>query len=49
MSLPVATSISGIDSLHQAKSDLQEEVDFLRHPLKYHNVGARVPPGRSVN
>ena len=34
--------VAGAD---EAKSDLQEEVDFLRHPLKYHNVGARIPRG----
>ncbi len=34
--------VAGAD---EAKSDLQEEVDFLRNPLKYHNVGARIPRG----
>jgi cell division protease FtsH len=34
--------VAGVD---EAKSDLQEEVDFLRHPLKYHNAGARIPRG----
>jgi cell division protease FtsH len=34
--------VAGAD---EAKSDLQEEVDFLRHPLKYHDVGARIPRG----
>ena len=34
--------VAGAD---EAKSDLQEEVDFLRHPLKYHNAGARIPRG----
>jgi cell division protease FtsH len=34
--------VAGAD---EAKSDLQEEVDFLSHPLKYHNVGARIPRG----
>jgi cell division protease FtsH len=34
--------VAGAD---EAKSDLQEEVDFLRQPLKYHNVGARIPRG----
>jgi cell division protease FtsH len=29
----------------EAKSYLQEEVDFLHCPLKYHNVGARIPRG----
>ena len=34
--------VAGAD---EAKSDLKEEVDFLRHPAKYHNVGARIPRG----
>jgi cell division protease FtsH len=34
--------VAGAD---EAKSDLQEEVDFLRHPAKYHRVGARIPRG----
>ncbi|HET7909964.1 MAG TPA: ATP-dependent zinc metalloprotease FtsH [Nitrospira sp.] len=34
--------VAGAD---EAKSDLQEEVDFLRHPAKYHNAGARIPRG----
>jgi cell division protease FtsH len=29
----------------EAKSELQEEVDFLRHPEKYHRLGARIPKG----
>jgi cell division protease FtsH len=34
--------VAGAD---EAKADLQEEVDFLRHPQKYHEVGARIPRG----
>src|SRR5579884_3236380 len=26
----------------EAKTELQEEVDFLRHPQKYHAIGARI-------
>jgi cell division protease FtsH len=29
----------------EAKSELQEEVDFLQHPAKYHDLGARIPRG----
>ncbi|HTV74951.1 MAG TPA: ATP-dependent zinc metalloprotease FtsH [Candidatus Acidoferrales bacterium] len=29
----------------EAKSELEEEVDFLRHPEKYHALGARIPRG----
>jgi cell division protease FtsH len=34
--------VAGVD---EAKGDLQEEVDFLRHPAKYHELGARIPRG----
>ncbi len=29
----------------EAKGDLQELVDFLRHPQKYHKMGAHIPRG----
>jgi cell division protease FtsH len=34
--------VAGAD---EAKADLQEEVDFLRQPQKYHDLGARIPRG----
>jgi cell division protease FtsH len=34
--------VAGADA---AKQQLLEEVDFLRHPAKYHSVGARIPRG----
>lgn len=34
--------VAGAD---EAKAELQEEVDFLRHPQKYHDLGARIPRG----
>ncbi len=34
--------VAGAD---EAKSDLEEVVDFLRHPKKYHDIGARIPRG----
>jgi cell division protease FtsH len=34
--------VAGTD---EAKSELQEIVDFLRHPMKYHKLGARIPRG----
>jgi len=34
--------VAGAD---EAKAELQEEVDFLRHPDKYHALGARIPRG----
>lgn len=34
--------VAGNDS---AKQDLQEVVDFLKHPKKYENLGAKIPKG----
>jgi cell division protease FtsH len=34
--------VAGAD---EAKADLQEVVDFLSHPKKYHDLGARIPRG----
>ncbi len=34
-----------VASADAAKEDLQEEVDFLRHPQKYRAIGARIPRG----
>jgi cell division protease FtsH len=34
--------VAGAD---EAKAELQEEVDFLRHPQKYRELGARIPRG----
>ncbi|AWT35262.1 cell division protein FtsH [Deinococcus actinosclerus] len=34
--------VAGCD---EAKADLQEVVDFLRHPDRYHQLGARIPHG----
>lgn len=34
--------VAGAD---EAKNELQEVVDFLRHPRKYHELGARIPRG----
>ena len=38
----VFDDIAGNDS---AKQDLQEVVDFLKHPKKYQDVGAKIPKG----
>lgn len=38
----VFTDIAGNDS---AKQDLEEVVDFLKHPKKYQNLGAKIPKG----
>jgi cell division protease FtsH len=29
----------------EAKTELEEVVDFLKHPMKYHQIGARIPRG----
>jgi cell division protease FtsH len=34
--------VAGAD---EAKSDLRQVVDFLRHPAKYHDLGAHIPRG----
>jgi cell division protease FtsH len=34
--------VAGAD---EAKMELQEEVDFLKQPKKYHDLGARIPKG----
>jgi len=36
------TDVAGAD---EAKRELQEVVDFLRNPQKYHKLGARIPRG----
>ncbi|MDN5275466.1 MAG: ATP-dependent metalloprotease FtsH [Candidatus Saccharibacteria bacterium] len=38
----VFTDIAGNDS---AKQDLEEVVDFLKHPKKYQSLGAKIPKG----
>ncbi len=38
----VFEDVAGNDS---AKQDLQEVVDFLKHPKKYQNLGAKIPKG----
>jgi cell division protease FtsH len=38
-------TFSDVAGADEAKADLQEEVDFLRFPKKYHDLGARIPRG----
>lgn len=38
-------TFADVAGAEEAKAELQEEVDFLRHPQKYHDVGARIPRG----
>ncbi len=38
-------TFADVAGAEEAKEDLQEEVDFLSHPAKYHSLGARIPRG----
>jgi cell division protease FtsH len=40
-----AVTFADVAGADEAKADLQEIVDFLRHPGKYHDIGARIPRG----
>jgi cell division protease FtsH len=40
-----AVTFADVAGAEEAKDDLLEEVDFLRHPKKYHELGARIPRG----
>jgi cell division protease FtsH len=38
-------TLADVAGEEEAKQDLQEVVDFLSHPSKYHDLGARIPRG----
>ena len=38
-------TFNDVAGAEEAKAELQEEVDFLRRPEKYHAIGARIPKG----
>jgi cell division protease FtsH len=40
-----AVTFGDVAGADEAKAELQEEVDFLRHAEKYHDAGARIPRG----
>ncbi len=40
-----AVTFADVAGVDEAKAELEEEVDFLRHPQKYHELGARIPRG----
>jgi cell division protease FtsH len=39
------TTFKDVAGVKEAKDDLMEIVDFLKHPEKYHKMGARAPKG----
>ncbi|PNY82133.1 ATP-dependent zinc metalloprotease FtsH [Deinococcus koreensis] len=41
----IKLSFQDVAGCDEAKADLQEVVDFLRSPEKYHSLGARIPHG----
>ncbi|MFK7604338.1 ATP-dependent zinc metalloprotease FtsH [Deinococcus sp. SM5_A1] len=41
----IKTNFTDVAGCDEAKQDLQEVVDFLRQPEKYHQLGARIPHG----
>ena len=41
----IKTKFKDVAGLHEAKLEITEFVDFLKHPEKYHKMGARIPRG----
>ena len=41
----VKTRFKNVAGMEEAKEDLVEVVDFLKHPKKYTNIGAKIPKG----
>src|SRR5579864_2670013 len=42
---PSSVTFADVAGEDEAKQELVEVVDFLRHPKKYHDLGARIPRG----
>jgi cell division protease FtsH len=43
--MPPPVTFADVAGADEAKRDLEEIVDFLRFPEKYHSIGARIPRG----
>lgn len=41
----IKTRFADVAGLREAKQEITEFVDFLKHPEKYHEMGARIPRG----
>lgn len=41
----VRVKFSDVAGQSEAKQEIMEFVDFLKHPLKYNNLGAKMPKG----
>lgn len=41
----INTSFDDVAGHEEAKQELKEVVDFLKHPKKYHEIGAEIPKG----
>jgi len=41
----IKTRFKDVAGMEEAKEDLVEVVDFLKHPKKYTNIGAKIPKG----
>lgn len=41
----IPTRLDHVAGIDEAKREVQEVIDFLRHPEKYHRLGARIPRG----
>ncbi len=39
------TNFDDVAGMQEAKEELKEVVDFLKHPQKYHTMGAKIPKG----